>query len=159
PEHILTWNRFFDLRRKRRFLNLGASCFTSLTTIGISAPIIATSDIDKVFASVVGVPVDPFIPLGVTALAVGAIGWMVGPSIGNAGFNLWAQRKGWKAGIGEKEKSFFDRIKRYRADPAGSSIQNPVPDYYGEKIKSVSDYRRWLKDQRVFARKVSKNML
>jgi import inner membrane translocase subunit TIM23 len=25
-----------------------------------------------------------------------------------------------------------------------------VPDYYGEKIGSVMDYRRWLKDQQAF---------
>lgn len=53
----------------------------------------------------------------------------------------------------QKEKSFYARIKRYRADPSSSSPQNPIPDYYGEKIASVKDYRRWLKDQRVFNRK------
>jgi len=34
-----------------------------------------------------------------------------------------------------------------------------VPDYYGEKIGSVADYRRWLKDQRAFTRKKNKNLL
>ena len=50
----------------------------------------------------------------------------------------------------QKEREFFGRIKRYRVDPSSSSISNPVPDYYGEKIGSVRDYRRWLKDQRAF---------
>ena len=53
----------------------------------------------------------------------------------------------------QKEKSFYARIKRYRADPSSSSPQNPIPDYYGEKVASVKDYRRWLKDQRAFNRK------
>lgn len=59
----------------------------------------------------------------------------------------------------QKEKSFYSRIKRYRADPSSSSPQNPIPDYYGEKIASVKDYRRWLKDQRAFNLKKNKNML
>lgn len=50
----------------------------------------------------------------------------------------------------QKEREFYDRIKRHRVDPTSSSIANPVPDYYGEKIGSVADYRRWLKDQRAF---------
>jgi len=59
----------------------------------------------------------------------------------------------------QKEKAFYERIKRYRVDPSSSSYGNPVPDYYGEKIGSVQDYRRWLKDQRAFNRKKSKNLV
>jgi import inner membrane translocase subunit TIM23 len=50
----------------------------------------------------------------------------------------------------QKEKEFFNRVKKHRVDPTSSSYGNPVPDYYGEKIGSVADYRRWLKDQRAF---------
>ena len=32
-------------------------------------------------------------------------------------------------------------------------MNNPVPDYYGEKISSVRAYRQWLKDQRAFRKK------
>lgn len=59
----------------------------------------------------------------------------------------------------QKEKSFYARIKRYRADPSASSPQNPIPDYYGEKIASVKDYRRWLKDQRTFNRKKDRSFI
>ena len=34
-----------------------------------------------------------------------------------------------------------------------------VPDFYGEKISSVAGYRQWLKDQRAFNRKKTKDML
>jgi len=47
---------------------------------------------------------------------------------------------------------------KYRADPASSSPQNPIPDYYGEKISSVKDYRRWRKDQKAFKLKKTKNL-
>lgn len=53
----------------------------------------------------------------------------------------------------QKEKDFYARIKKYRIDPSSSSMQNPVPDYYGEKITSVAGYRQWLKDQRAFNKK------
>ncbi|KAM0701147.1 hypothetical protein Q7P35_011508 [Cladosporium inversicolor] len=150
PE-ILTWNRFFDLRRKRRFINLGASVVTAVITVGVAAPIIANQDIDTWGAQISGM--DPFVVLGVTTFTVAIAGWMCGPTFGTAGFKLWAGRRGWNKAIAEKEKSFYARIKRYRADPSSSSPQNPIPDYYGEKIASVKDYRRWLKDQRVFNRK------
>jgi import inner membrane translocase subunit TIM23 len=50
----------------------------------------------------------------------------------------------------QKERQFYNRIKANRVDPTSSSMANPVPDYYGEKIGSVQGYRRWLKDQRAF---------
>jgi len=52
-----------------------------------------------------------------------------------------------------KERAFFERIKKHRVDPRGAGTNNPVPDYYGEKVSSVVGYRRWLKDQRAFNRK------
>ena len=27
-------------------------------------------------------------------------------------------------------------------------LQNPIPDYYAEKVRSVADYRTWIKKQR-----------
>jgi Mitochondrial import protein Pam17 len=59
----------------------------------------------------------------------------------------------------QKERDLFRRIKRYRSDPTGQSVNNPVPDYYGEKISSVQGYRRWLKDQRAFRKKREVNVV
>ncbi|KAK3648487.1 TIM23 complex component [Elasticomyces elasticus] len=73
-------------------------------------------------------------------------------------FGVWAARRGWAKAIQGKEKSFYRRIQKYRADPSSSSPQNPIPDYYGEKVASVKDYRRWLKDQRAFKLKKNKNL-
>ncbi len=42
---------------------------------------------------------------------------------------------------------------RYRVDPSSQSFSNPVPDYYGEKIGSVSEFRNWMKDQRAYNKK------
>ncbi|KAK3702365.1 TIM23 complex component [Vermiconidia calcicola] len=155
-EDVLTWDRFFDLRRKRRYLNLASSVVTGGAAIFVFGPMIASQDIDGWAAQVSGL--DPMVVLGVTTFAVATGGWLCGPSFGTALFKTWAGRRGWNQPIVEKEKSFYARVKRYRADPASSSIQNPIPDYYGEKIGSVKDYRRWLKDQRAFNLKKNKNM-
>ncbi|OQO07671.1 hypothetical protein B0A48_07368 [Cryoendolithus antarcticus] len=154
---LLTWNRFFELRRKRRWVSTGASVLTAVGTVIVAVPIINAQDIDTWGAQISGM--DPMIVLGVTTMGVALLGWLAGPTFGNAGFGVWAARRGWKSAITEKEKSFYARIRRYRADPSASSPQNPIPDYYGEKIKSVQDYRRWLKDQRAFNRKKNRALL
>jgi hypothetical protein len=34
------------------------------------------------------------------------------------------------------DREFFTRIKERRADPSRQSVNNPAPDYYGEKVGS-----------------------
>ena len=97
------------------------------------------------------IPTDPFVSMGIATCAAALLGWLVGPFFGNA---LW--RAIYRSRVVEfmkKERAFFERIKRHRVDPRGASANNPVPDYYGEKVGSVEGYRRWLKDQRAFNRK------
>jgi len=95
--------------------------------------------------------IDPMFTMGGATFGFGIAGWMLGPFLGAA---IWKarNRKDVRA-METKEKEFWSRIKKRRVDPTGSSIQNPVPDYYGEKIGSVQGYRRWLKDQRAFNKK------
>lgn len=53
----------------------------------------------------------------------------------------------------QKDRNFYERIKRHRVDPSSQSYSNPVPDYYGEKIGSVKEFRNWMKDQRAYNKK------
>jgi len=108
--------------------------------------LLSTQDFDTVGAQMFGL--DPFIVLGLGTFACGTVGWLLGPFFGNAIFNMYYRRLGPQIAL--KEREFYGRIKKFRVDPTSSSMQNPVPDYYGEKIGSVTDYRRWLKDQRAF---------
>ncbi|PNS17817.1 hypothetical protein CAC42_3212 [Sphaceloma murrayae] len=151
----LTWNDFLKMRRKRRYVNLATSVGTAVGSIGVTVPLALQYEVDNQIASITGL--DPFIALGLTITAVGGAGWLLGPFVGNAAFLLRNRRT--KDAIAKKERDFYDHIKRFRADPTSSSVNNPVPDYYGEKIGSVADYRRWLKDQRAFNRKKNKNLL
>ncbi|KAK3073538.1 TIM23 complex component [Teratosphaeriaceae sp. CCFEE 6253] len=156
PANLLTWDRFFEIRRRKRYINLLASAVTAGATVMVVAPILAQQDIDTWGAQISGI--DPIFVLGLSTFAVAAGGWLCGPSFGSGLFGVWAARRGWAKAIQEKEKSFYMRIKRFRADPSSSSPQNPIPDYYGEKVASVKDYRRWLKDQRAFKLKKNKNL-
>lgn len=99
PDHVLTWDRFFDLRRKRRWLNLGCSVLTSVVTVGAATPLIAQADFDSWGAQISGL--DPIVVLGISTFTVAAGGWLCGPSFGNLMFSLWAGRRGWRAGIAE----------------------------------------------------------
>jgi len=95
--------------------------------------------------------IDQIVTMGALFIICGAGGWLIGPFFGNALFNL--RYRSMRELISAKEKEFFVRIKKHRVDPTSGSLGNPVPDYYGEKIGSVRDYRRWLKDQRAFTLK------
>jgi import inner membrane translocase subunit TIM23 len=97
------------------------------------------------------IPVDPVFGMGIATLAATFLGWLIGPVFGNAVWRLFHRAKLPEFTI--KERAFFERIKKHRVNPAGASTNNPVPDFYGEKVSSVQGYRRWLKDQRVFNRK------
>ena len=46
------------------------------------------------------------------------------------------------------DKRFYTHIQNNRTDAALQSLNGGLPDYYGEKIYSVTDYRAWLKKQR-----------
>ena len=91
---------------------------------------------------------------GVAIAGSGAIGWLCGPLAGGALFRLMNKRT--VPGMFEREKQFFAHVKKNRVDPNANYFNNPVPDYYGEKIGSLRDYRRWLKDQKAYNRKKAK---
>jgi import inner membrane translocase subunit TIM23 len=142
PE-ILTWNRFFDLRRKRRFINLGASLVTAAITVGVAAPMIANNDIDSWGAQISGM--DPFIVLGVSTFIVATAGWMCGPTFGTAGFKLWAGRRGWNEAIAQvswgdgtnaEGNTFTNKTNRKRrASMHASSATAPIHLPAARKIR------------------------
>ncbi|KAI9787942.1 MAG: TIM23 complex component [Peltula sp. TS41687] len=145
----LNWNTFFRLRKVRRRYNLAASMVTSVGTTVSGIAVLSRQDIDAIGGQLFGM--DPFVVLGLATVGCGAMGWLAGPFLGNAVFNLVNQRV--KDQMALKEKGFYARIKRFRVDPSSQSLSNPVPDYYGEKIGSVAGYRQWLKDQRAYNKK------
>jgi len=93
PSDVLTWNRFFDLRKKRRYVNLVASIATAAATVTVAGPMMASADIDTWGAQLTGM--DPVFVLGLSTLAVAGGGWLCGPSFGSSAFGMWISRRGW----------------------------------------------------------------
>ncbi|KAI0125441.1 mitochondrial import protein Pam17-domain-containing protein [Xylariales sp. AK1849] len=143
----LDWNTFFTLRKTRRRFQLACSLATMAVGGSMAGLVLINVDMDWLGK----IPLDPFITLGLMTLGSAALGWLAGPSLGSTIF--YTVKRGVKTPMAIKEAEFFARIKKNRVDPSVSSVGNPVPDYYGEKISSVAGYRQWLKDQRAFNKK------
>ncbi|KAK1757901.1 mitochondrial import protein Pam17-domain-containing protein [Echria macrotheca] len=149
PEQaLLDWNTFFQLRKTRRRLQQAFSVAGALGGGVGGALFLSTGAAEAVVGKI---PLDPFVTLGLMTFSFSALGWLVGPVLGTVVFNVFKSR--FKSQMAVKESQFFARIKKHRVDPTSSSVQNPVPDFYGEKISSVAGYRQWLKDQRAFLKK------
>ncbi|KUI66902.1 Presequence translocated-associated motor subunit pam17, mitochondrial [Cytospora mali] len=144
----LDWNTFFKLRKTRRRWQVAFSAVMSMGCGTGGAIVLSTGAADVLTGQI---PLDPVLTLGLMTIGFAGLGWVVGPSLGNAVFYL-INRK-YKAPMTVKESQFFARIKKNRVDPSNSSTGNPVPDFYGEKISSVAGYRQWLKDQRAYNKK------
>lgn len=111
----LTWNRFFDLRRKRRYINTGASVICALAALGVGGPIIAQQDLDTWGAQISGI--DPIFVFGGSSFAVAVAGWLCGPAFGGALFGAWAGRRGW-AGIIAEVSHYRSPFRAMRTDEA-----------------------------------------
>lgn len=88
----MSWDRFFRVRRQRRYINLGFSIASAIAAFGIGVPLLSKYDIDSWGAQQVGM--DPFIVLGITSAAVAGAGWLAGPMFGNNAVRVWASSKG-----------------------------------------------------------------
>lgn len=122
----LNWTDFFKLRKSRRRYQLAASMAGSLTSSMGGATLLASPLGDGLLAQV---PLDPFIGFGLGITLFLALGWLVGPTVGNACFYIMNSR--WRSQMTAKEAEFFARIKKNRVDPAVSSAGNPgtSPNY------------------------------
>ncbi|KIX06560.1 uncharacterized protein Z518_04536 [Rhinocladiella mackenziei CBS 650.93] len=146
----LDWNTFFRLRTSRRRYALTSSIVTSFAST--AAAVIAFSEVPGFADNVTKlIPTDPFTSMGIATFGATFLGWLIGPAFGNSLWRLLHRSRLPEFTI--KERGFFERIKKHRVNPSGASTNNPVPDFYGEKVGSVAGYRRWLKDQRAFNRK------
>ncbi|KAK5093621.1 TIM23 complex component [Lithohypha guttulata] len=147
---VLNWNSFFSLRTSRRRYSLASSIVSSIAVTGVAFVFLSTQPemADEVTKLI---PMDPVISMGILTFAATFLGWLIGPIFGNTVWKLFHRSRLPEFTV--KEKAFFERIRNHRVNPMGASTNNPVPDYYGEKIGSVQGYRRWLRDQRAFNRK------
>lgn len=145
----LTWDQFLAQRIRRRRINVGSSVVTGALGIAAGWLVIAHIEIDPT-ELIFGF--DPLQVLPVGLLLCGGLGALAGPSIGGLVFRA-SLGKNYTA-FNLKNTEFLKHVRKMRPDPSKQTLANPVPDYYGEKIGSLKDYRRWLRDGRAFRRKV-----
>lgn len=145
----LTWDQFLAQRIRRRRLNVAGSVFTGLIGISVGWGVIANIEIDPT-QLIFGF--DPLQVLPAGLLLCGGIGALAGPSLGSLVFKASLGKN--FASFTQKNAEFLRHVQKMRPDPSKQTYANPVPDYYGEKIGSLKDYRRWLRDGRAYRRKV-----
>lgn len=144
----MNWVDFFTLRKENKRFNLITSSFTGLLGAFGTMAYLGNVEID-VEKPIFGI--DPFMVLGGVVILGGVAGYLVGPTIGTKIFNL--KNKKVLAEFRAKDQVFLLRIKRNRVDPSSQSFSNPVPDYYGERIYTLANYKQWLRDCNAFRRK------
>lgn len=88
----LPWNQYFQLRKTRRYYNLAASVCTSFATTAAGISILSQQDLEALEGTVPGL--DPFLLLGLATAGSGAVGWLLGPFVGNAVFGLLHRKLG-----------------------------------------------------------------
>ncbi|KAJ3227668.1 TIM23 complex component [Chytriomyces hyalinus] len=143
----LSWTQYFDQKSKlKTFERISSIAGFSLFFFGGSYYFMAVAEFDPT-ELVFGV-MDASMAYSLGALGVGVLGGVAGVFAGTAVWRTVTNRRILEA-IDAKDVEFFKRIQQYR--PQGQlrlSVDNPMPDYYGESIKSVQGYRAWLKKQR-----------
>ncbi|KAK6201143.1 mitochondrial import protein Pam17 [Scheffersomyces amazonensis] len=143
----LSWQEYFKLKKQRNTINLGASVLTGLG--GAAITLVSISNIEFDEKPIFGF--DPVIVLSSFVILGGGVGYLVGPAIGSSLFKL-SNKKALQQ-FTFRDQQFLSKIKVKRVDPSSQSFSNPVPDYYGEKIYSLKDYKQWLRDCNAFRRK------
>ncbi|PBK78816.1 mitochondrial import protein Pam17 [Armillaria solidipes] len=96
--------------------------------------------------------IDPFIFYGACTAACMGVGYIVGPTLGSALWRIVYRRSARL--VDARDREFYQRIAKNRVDASLQSPTSPVPDYYGERVGSLRQYRRWLRDQGKYKRKV-----
>lgn len=81
------------------------------------------------------------------------LGYLIGPAIGSTCWRLMHRAR--LPLLDARERELHRRIVKYRVPPELTPANNPrLPDFYGEKIGSLQDYRKWLRDQARYKRKM-----
>ncbi|KAF8938340.1 TIM23 complex component [Dissophora ornata] len=143
----MEWNTYFAFRRSRRNYERVFMAPCALVGLVGAGYYFAQQDFDP--TPIFGM--DQFMVYSIGTVAAGVVGLAAGPVVGNMVFRA-ANSKA-KPLVDRMDKEFFKHIVKNRADPSANSVRNPIPDFYGEKIKSVSEYRAWLRKQREYRRK------
>ncbi|KAI0810995.1 mitochondrial import protein Pam17 [Irpex lacteus] len=149
-KETLPWGEYLAIRKAKRRWETAMSI--PLTIAGFAGGIVALGNMEidptkPIFN------IDPMFVFGGAALGCAGAGYLVGPLVGSSFWRM-THRRTLKL-IEARDRQFHEHIVRNRVDPRSQSATNPVPDFYGEKIGSLHDYRQWLRDQAKYRRKAA----
>ncbi|EJD02152.1 mitochondrial import protein Pam17 [Fomitiporia mediterranea MF3/22] len=147
-KNTLSWQEYLEIRGRKRRWEIAATLPSIFLGLGAGAAYFGGQEID---ASKPIFGFDPLYVYGFATLSCGGIGYLFGPIIGSTVWRLTHRRS--LALIEARDRQFHQHIVKNRVDPTAQSATNPVPDFYGEKIGSLRQYRQWLRDQARYKRK------
>ncbi|KAI9325020.1 mitochondrial import protein Pam17-domain-containing protein [Zopfochytrium polystomum] len=146
PSGVLTWTEYFRIRRAIRVgERTGAGIGGGVGFLASSYYFMAVIDFDPnpIFG------VDPSLIYAAAIFGIGFASAAAGTLAGAAGTRA-AQGSSVLRAVDQREREFFERVKSVRPADVRMSLQNPLPDYYAEKVTSLQDYRAWLRKQREY---------
>ncbi|RDB22177.1 Presequence translocated-associated motor subunit PAM17, mitochondrial [Hypsizygus marmoreus] len=144
----LTWPEYLEIRGGKRKWQIAATIPCALLGFFGGAAYFGSLETDPT-KPIMGI--DPFFFYGICTVGCVGVGALVGPTIGSS---LWRTRhRSQVALVDVMDREFYQRIAKNRVDATLQSPTHPVPDYYGEKIGSLHQYRQWLRDQAKYKRK------
>ncbi|ODV61181.1 Pam17p [Ascoidea rubescens DSM 1968] len=147
-ESGINWDEFLTLRKQQRGLNFTSSIATAVLGSALSFAYIAQIEIDPT-QMIFGF--DPLVIFTIGFSSCTGLCYLLGPTLGSIVFKM--KNKKILNEFNKKNKTFLNHIINNRVDASRQSFANPVPDYYGEKIYSLKDYRQWLRDCNTYKRK------
>ncbi|KAH9484423.1 Presequence translocated-associated motor subunit PAM17, mitochondrial [Psilocybe cubensis] len=144
----ITWPEYLAIRRNKRRVQTALTIPTTLLGLALGGLYFGNLDTDPT-KLIMGI--DPFFFYGFCTLGCAGAGALAGPTIGAS---IWRfKNRNILSVLDKKDHDFFQRIAKNRVDATLQSPTHPVPDYYGEKIGSLHQYRQWLRDQAKYKRK------
>jgi len=147
-KNTLPWSEYLAIRRGKRKWEMALTIPCVLAGLAGGAAYFGSMELDAT-KPIMGI--DPLLFFGGATMGCMGAGYLVGPILGS---NLWrVTHRRTMALIEERDREFHRHIVRNRVDPRAQSATNPVPDFYGEKIGSLHQYRQWLRDQARYKRK------
>jgi len=144
----LPWSDYLAIRKGKRKWEMALTIPCVLAGLAGGAAYFGSMELDAT-KPIMGI--DPLLFFGGATLGCMGAGYLLGPIIGSTLWRVTHRRT--MALIEARDREFHQHIVRNRVDPTAQSATNPVPDFYGEKIGSLHQYRQWLRDQARYKRK------
>ncbi|KAB5595575.1 Presequence translocated-associated motor subunit PAM17 [Ceratobasidium theobromae] len=147
-EPPLSWPEYLSIRKKKRRWEMATTIPSTFLALGLGLSYFGSLESDPT-STIFGV--EPIYVYGVATIACGGLGYLLGPTVGNSMWRMTHRQI--LPRIETRDAQFYQHIVKNRVDPSRQTATNPVPDFYGEKIGSLKDYRQWLRDQAKYKRK------